>query len=113
MQDWSNEKDIWVNDSPMTCMERLISQAEAIKAINPETKIWVYRESVAAQPWYSDVREKLLDPQSASWFLKFDPKVKNYTVPKCDNSFSPPRCSDLYHVSNLCAVLTWLRETVC
>lgn len=51
-QDWSNEKDIWVNDSPMTCMERLISQAQAIKAINPETKIWVYRESVAAQPWY-------------------------------------------------------------
>ena len=52
-QDWSNEKDIWVNDSPMTCMERLVSQAEAIKAINPETKIWVYRESVAAQPWYA------------------------------------------------------------
>lgn len=51
-QDWSNEKDIWVNDSPMTCMERLVSQAEAIKAINPDTKIWVYRESVAAQPWY-------------------------------------------------------------
>ena len=47
----SNEKDQWVNDSPMTCMERLIEQAKIIKDINPDTKIWVYRESVAAQPW--------------------------------------------------------------
>ena len=47
---------------------------------------------------YTDVREKLMDPKTSSWFLKFDPKLKNYTVPKCDTSFSPPRCSDLYHV---------------
>ena len=53
----------------------------------------------AAQPWYTDVREKLLDPKTESWFLKFDPKAKgNYTVPQCDKSFTPPRCSDLYHV---------------
>ena len=48
----------------MTCMERLVEQAQLIKAINPLTKIWVYRESVAAQPWYTDVREKLLDPKT-------------------------------------------------
>jgi|EP01047_Picozoa_sp_COSAG01_P016969 hypothetical protein len=93
----SNEKDLWVNDSPMTCMERLVEQAKLIKDINPDTKIWVYRESVAAQPWYTDVRQKLTNPKTAHWFLKFNPNVQNYSVPKCDTSFQPPRCSDLYH----------------
>lgn len=89
--DWSNQKDQWVNDSPMTCKERLLAQAKVIKAINNETKVWVYRESVAAQPWYIDVREKLLS--NPEWFLKFDPSKKgNYSVPQCDTSFSPPRC---------------------
>ena len=61
-----------------------------------QTQVWVYRESVAAQPWYSDVREKLIS--NPDWFLKFDPaKRGNYTVPRCDTSFHPPRCSDLYH----------------
>lgn len=79
-------------------MERLVEQAQLIKAINPETKIWVYRESVAAQPWYTDVRAKLMDSKTAHWFLSFDPTVgKNTTVPQCDISFSPPRCSTLYH----------------
>jgi hypothetical protein len=94
--DWSNEKDEWINDSPMTCKERLLEQARVIKAINNETKVWVYRESVAAQPWYTDVREKLVS--NPEWFLKFDPSKKgNYTVPQCDTSFNPPRCSTLYH----------------
>ena len=47
---WSNEKDLWVNDSPMTCKERLVAQAKIIKDINPLTKIWVYRESVVRPP---------------------------------------------------------------
>lgn len=38
--DWSNEKDEWINDSPMTCKERLLEQARVIKAINNETKVW-------------------------------------------------------------------------
>jgi hypothetical protein len=96
--DWSNEKDVWVNDSPMTCMERLVTQAQVIKKINPDTKIWVYRESVAAQPWYTDVRAKLTDPKTEHWFMKFDSKANgSYRVPRCDKNFNPPRCSDLYH----------------
>jgi hypothetical protein len=122
--DWSNKKDLWVDDSPMDSGLQLVKQAQLIKAINPDTKIWVYRESVAAQPWYTDVREKLMDPKTAHWFLKFvsagvatsppaparvdcwadtrpplqDPARKgNYTVPTCDTAFHPPRCSALYH----------------
>merc|ERR1719247_1885786 len=82
----------------MSCMERLREQARVIKSVNPATKVWVYREAVAAQPWYTDVRAKLLDPRTQSWFLRFDPAKKgNYTVPQCDHAFNPPRCSDLYH----------------
>ena len=69
-----------------------------IKAINPDTKVWVYRESVAAQPWYTDVRAKLMDPKTAHWFLRFDAAANgSYTVPRCDTNFNPPRCSNLYH----------------
>eukprot|EP01044_Picomonas_judraskeda_P002069 COSAG03_NODE_137_length_11785_cov_19.757827_9_plen_503_part_00 len=50
--DWSNEKDVWVDDKPMDAEERLMSQAAAVKDINPDTKIWLYRNLVAAQPWY-------------------------------------------------------------
>lgn len=49
-------------------------------------------------PRYSDVREKLLDPKTQSWFLHFDPsKNGTYRVPQCDTNFKPPRCSNLYH----------------
>lgn len=62
----------------MTCMERLIEQAKIIKDINPDTKIWVYRESVAAQPWCV-----VLEPQEmvGGSCTKFDPTL-------CRNSVS-------------------------
>ena len=94
----SNQKDLWVNDSPMTCMERLVGQAQIIKAINPDTKIWVYREAVAAQPWYSDVREKLLDPSKQDWFLKVLQKhVSKYDAPLAISSTPQRRGSTRCH----------------
>ena len=47
--------------------------------------------------WYSSVRKKLCDPNYAGWFLKFDPKVPKPHVPKCDNNYDPPKCSEFYH----------------
>ena len=41
--DWSNAKELWANTSPMDCEERLLTQAEAIKSVNPNTKVFVYR----------------------------------------------------------------------
>ena len=47
------------------------------------------------------VSEKINDPAYAGWFLKS--KVGgsfpngSYHVPQCDDSWSPPRCSTLYH----------------
>ena len=46
----------------MDCEERLVSQAELVKSVNPDAKVWVYRNLVKALPWYSSVREKMLDP---------------------------------------------------
>ena len=37
------------------------------------------------------------DPSYESWFVKFKP-VGPWFSPKCDNNFSPPRCSDYYHM---------------
>ena len=37
--DWSNAKQVWVNTQPMTCEEDLVAQAQAVKEINPNTKV--------------------------------------------------------------------------
>ena len=95
--DWSNGKARWANVRPMDCEERLVEQAKHVKALNKGTRVWVYRNLVKALPWYSSVREKLCDPNYAGWFLKFDPKVPKPHVPKCDNNYDPPKCSEFYH----------------
>ena len=33
--DWSNQKDQWVNDSPMTCMERRANPETAVNPLTP------------------------------------------------------------------------------
>lgn len=77
------------------CEERLIVQAAMVKAVNPDTKVFVYRNLVKALPWYTSVWTKLADPQYAGWFLKFS-GANNYHVPQCDDTYSPPLCSDFY-----------------
>ena len=37
--DWSNGKQLWANQKPMDCQERLITQAAMVKAVNPDTKV--------------------------------------------------------------------------
>ena len=43
--DWSNAKLVWSNVSPMNDQELLLKQAQLIKQVNPNTKVWVYRLS--------------------------------------------------------------------
>ena len=40
--DWSNAKDVWVNDQPMRCEEDLVAQAAAVKALNTNTHVCVF-----------------------------------------------------------------------
>lgn len=73
---------------------RLITQAAMVKAINPKTHVWIYRNLVKALSWYADVGEKLADPAYSGWFLKFKGGTTgNYSVPPC----TAGTCSDLYH----------------
>ena len=94
--DWSNAKQLWANTKPMDCQERLVTQAQMVKAKNPRVRTFVYRNIVKALPWYTQVREKLEDPNYAGWFLRFrDYPAANasYHVPAC----TAGQCSQFYH----------------
>jgi hypothetical protein len=101
--DWSNARSLWRAQHPMDDGTRLITQIQNVKAINPKTHTWVYRNLVKALSWYSDVGKKLSDPQYSGWFLKF----RNYSEPTNRSVFNtdvysvPPctggKCSGLYH----------------
>ena len=61
--DWSNGRAQWARARPMDDDARLATEAAMIKAINPDTHVWIYRNLVKALSWYGAVREKLEDPQ--------------------------------------------------
>jgi len=102
--DWSNAKLEWSNAKPMDCQERLVHQAEIVKSTTPYAKVFIYRNLVKALPWYSEVRDKMLDPNYAGWFLKFAPNgaaglpAGEYYSPPCNNeSRGGLKCSKFYH----------------
>jgi hypothetical protein len=101
--DWSNGKDLWINQKPMDSEGMLVRQLELTKAANPRGRHLVYRNSVHAMPWYATVLAKLRDPQYEGFFLKFadPPPLRNtssgYWSPPCDATYTPPLCSALYH----------------
>jgi len=94
--DWSNAKSLWAKAKPMDCAELLLKQVEMTTQASAGTTVYVYRNSIKALPWYSSVREKLMDPAYAKWYLTFGPNGP-YHVPTCDNNYSPPLCSKYYH----------------
>lgn len=95
--DWSNAKAHWANEKPMTCEEDLVTQAEAVARVSSSAKTFVYRNLVKALPWFTAVREKLMDPAYSGFFISFS-GTGSYHVPTCDTNFSPPRCNVLkYH----------------
>ena len=107
--DWSNWKGTgssegWSKATPMDCEERLATQVAMTTAVSPSTKVWVYRNSILALPWYTSVREKLEDPAYSAWFMNFASPLPNITQQgnantTCDNTFKPPKCSMLFHDS--------------
>jgi hypothetical protein len=116
----------------MDCEEMLFKQVQMTKNATPGTSVWVYRCSAYAYNWYTSVRTILDDPAYESWYIKCalaarpgtpaprhgraravshapsrpPPAVKPnppWFSPKCDNNFSPPKCSDYYHMSETSA----------
>ena len=75
----------------------LFKQVQMTAAATKGTTVWVYRCSIYAYPWYTSVRAILDDPAYSDWFVKFKPEGPWYS-PKCDHNFTPPKCSDNYHM---------------
>ena len=86
----------WVNAHPMDAEEVLNQQANITNTLSPQTKTFVYRNSIKALPWFTSVRQLLSDPAYDVWFMPFASGVEPH-VPVCDNSWDPPKCSLLYH----------------
>ena len=95
--DWSEGKELWDKQQPMTCEKTLIAQAAALKRSNPRARVLAYRNIVKALPWQATPRAALARADAASWFLGFSPAVASPHSPRCDPTFSPPRCSALFH----------------
>jgi len=95
--DWSNAKQFWAAGKPMDCSELLLQQITMTHNAYPVVKLFVYRNSIKALPWYTTVRETLTDPAYAKWFINFGANSKPYHVPTCDPNYKPPLCSDYYH----------------
>ena len=95
--DWSNAKAVWAMETPMTCEEDLAKQAKITKD-QGATHVFVYRNLVKALPWFSTVREKLLDPAYSGFFLSFDTSkdASSYHVDPCAAE-NATKCSFLYH----------------
>ena len=98
----TGESDGWAKAKPMDCEERLAKQVQMTKQASPQTKVWVYRNSIIALPWYSSVRVKLVDPAYAFWFLNFtvppaEIKQNGNANTTCDLNFDPPKCSLAFH----------------
>lgn len=99
--DWSNAASVWHSDSPNDCDQKMVGQAASAKRTAPDTKVWIYRNLAQAYAEFTQIREKLSDPNFQGWFVKFGANVTDDDpdTPRCTKN---PRsgkmlCSDLFH----------------
>jgi hypothetical protein len=100
--DWSNGKDGptgWSKGRPMDAESGMVEQAARLVAANKKQRVGVYRNIVAAQPWFPSVAEKLRDPKYSGWFLPFKDSHSPTVAPRCDTPDPPQKrlCSNLFH----------------
>ena len=97
--DWSNSKQQWTKHQPMDDESMLMAQMRSLRVDDPGRKLWVYRGTIYAYPWYAETRKILDDPAYEPWFLHF--RTGNGTVsPRCDVNASTAaarKCTDYYH----------------
>jgi hypothetical protein len=81
--DWANHLNL-----PMHREDTLAEQAAIIKAVNPKTRVYVYRQSELALNVFDNGAKVMYDPTKTNWFVLFpngsiynDPtRVANYTM---------------------------------
>jgi hypothetical protein len=64
--DWANHYDL-----PMNREETLAEQAAFIKAVNPKTRVFVYRQSELALNIFDNGAKVMYDPSKTDWFVLF------------------------------------------
>jgi hypothetical protein len=81
--DWSIANGIWNtgNRSNATGAATLVEQCRQIKAVNPLTKCFVYRNTELALEWLEPQRAVMYDPQYADYFLQYQPGNPSNTTP--------------------------------
>ena len=102
--DWVSAMGVYGAARPMNYSEMEAHQiAMAAAAATKNQHFYTYRNMVKAIPVLRVVREKLEDPAYHVWFVNFSQAVQqNHSLsstdaPVCDESYSPPLCSHLYH----------------
>ena len=91
--DWNGDKQRWSSTSPMTAEEDMVANMAAVKAVDPTTLTWVYRNGAKALPWHTSVRTLLED--RAQWGL-FMPLAGCMTSPG-EYVCGPNATQNLYH----------------
>jgi hypothetical protein len=82
--DWSVANAIWHgngNVSNMTGAATLVEQCRRIKAVDPTTKCFVYRNTELALEWLEPHRAVMDDPAFSAFFLQFQPGNPSNTPP--------------------------------
>jgi hypothetical protein len=64
--DWANHYSL-----PMHREDTLAQQATIIKAVNPKTRVFVYRQSELALNIYDNGAKVMYDPSKTNWFVLF------------------------------------------
>lgn len=68
--DWSNGLDAWLAKAPNCNPEELLlSQAQAVHAQSTTGHVWVYRNAIKAESWFTSIRTKMEDRSYWNWFL--------------------------------------------
>lgn len=81
--DWSIANGVWNtgNSSTATGAATLVEQCRQIKAVNPHTKCFVYRNTELALEWLEPQRAAMYNASRASWFLQYQPGNPSGTPP--------------------------------
>ena len=97
--DFESQENTWAHHSPKDADLMMIEQAAAIKAMAPETQVWVYRNLVQPYSNFVQLREKIEDPQFAGWFVHFDNATNDEALtPRCETN---PRLNKVRNAPSL------------
>jgi len=101
--DWSNNKQVWAKNKPMTCEEDLLTQVKLSQedAANSGQRYYVYRNSIRLSAGFQACGSCLWTQRMQCGSFPSPQRHPingtDYWSPPCDHNDDPPKCSKLYH----------------